>query len=458
MAATGLLGINPYFKGVNIDTSKPVNLAIQLQQKEMAKQEALDKYFMDYEKSINPAGMRSVDQDNVLKKLNNNKQFYLRNRERILNPSKYGAEYQSQYMAGFKDILSDISKSKEATANNKIAQQYYYQAQQKGLETPDGYLQAVQKSQLPINNGYEPIDAFKWHFDTPFSTEKFQRDIFAGIEPDKKNVGSRTNNQGQVINIYENQFDKDSLRTFANRAVSQYRTNPVVSREVNRLIKTGEYKDLQPYYEKLNPKMSIDNADPADVAAAFALSLKQLGKTTESAPVFRPGSQNAAVDEYDPEGHLDRIIGESPKKGESGYISSITVNGKIVEGMKIDLPEVLKNKYGMKEDNTTIKPNYFLITKNKGTLYPVYVQGKTKSGNDEIMTGDPISVVNDLLPSMGETYAGKSFLRKNFPNSVDSGKDTQDENITVVIDGKSGIIPAKQWNAFKKKYPNAKKQ
>jgi hypothetical protein len=453
MAATGLLGINPYFKGVNIDTSKPVNLAIQLQQKEMAKQEALDKYFMDYEKSINTAGVRDIDQDNVLKKLNNNKQFYFRNRERILNPSKYGAEYQSQYMSGFKDILSDISKSKQATANNKVAQQHYYQAQQKGLETPDGYLQAIQKSQLPINNGYEAIDPFQWHFDAPFSTEKFQRDIFAGIEPDKKNVGSRTNNQGQVINIYENEFDKDSLKTFANRAVAQYRTNPVVSREVNRLIKTGEYKDLQPYYEKLNPKMSIDNADAADVAAAFALSLKQLGKTTESAPVFRPGSQTEIQNEYDPELHLDRIIKESPND-----IKYITVNGKKVEGIKIDLPEVLKNKYGMKEDNTTIKPNYFLITNNKGTIYPVYVQGKTKIGNDEIITGDPISVVNDLLPSMGETYAGKSFLRKNFPNSVDSGKTTQDENITVILDGKSGVIPAKQWNAFKKKYPNAKKQ
>ena len=52
--ATGLLGINPYYKGVNLDVSKPVNLAIQLQQKERAKQEALDKYFMDYEKSLSP--------------------------------------------------------------------------------------------------------------------------------------------------------------------------------------------------------------------------------------------------------------------------------------------------------------------------------------------------------------------------------------------------------------------
>lgn len=408
MAATGLLGINPYYKGVSLDTSKPVNLAIQLEQKNQAKQEALDKYFMDYEKSLSPTGMRSQDQDVFMQKLNQNKAYYLQNRDKILNPTKYGAQYQAQYMAGFKDILSDISKSKQAAANDKVAQEHYYQAQQKGLEIPDGYMDAVQRSQLPINKGYQPIDPYQWHFDAPFSTEKFQKDIFAGIEPSKIDVGNRTNSAGQIINMYKNVFDKDALKTFQNRAVSQYKTNPIVTKEVNRLIKTGEYKDLQPYYEMLNPKQSIDNADAGDVAAAFALSLKQLGKTMESAPVFRPSSQFVNQNEYDPEGHLDRIINESPQA-----INYITVNGKKIEGTQIDLPEALKNKYGMKEDNTTIKPNYFLITNNKGTVYPVYVQGKTKSGNDEIITGDPISVVNDLLPAMGETYAGKAFLRKN---------------------------------------------
>ena len=74
MAATGLLGINPYQKGVAIDiSSKPVNLAMQLEQKEAAKREALDKYFKDYEKSLNSAGMRAVDQDVFLGKISASK-------------------------------------------------------------------------------------------------------------------------------------------------------------------------------------------------------------------------------------------------------------------------------------------------------------------------------------------------------------------------------------------------
>jgi hypothetical protein len=85
MAATGLLGINPYQKGVAIDiASKPINLAIQLEQKEAAKRDALDKYLMDYEKSLNPAGMRKQDQDVFLGKLAQAKQYYLQNRDKIL--------------------------------------------------------------------------------------------------------------------------------------------------------------------------------------------------------------------------------------------------------------------------------------------------------------------------------------------------------------------------------------
>ena len=73
MAATGLLGFNPYGKGVAIDfSSKPTQLAIQLEQREQAKREALEKSFMDYEKSINPAGMRKVDSDIFLQKLADN--------------------------------------------------------------------------------------------------------------------------------------------------------------------------------------------------------------------------------------------------------------------------------------------------------------------------------------------------------------------------------------------------
>jgi hypothetical protein len=60
MASTGLLaGVNPYRGGnVAIDfTSKPLQVFLQMQQKQQAKAEAIDKYYKDYEKTLNSAGL-----------------------------------------------------------------------------------------------------------------------------------------------------------------------------------------------------------------------------------------------------------------------------------------------------------------------------------------------------------------------------------------------------------------
>jgi hypothetical protein len=105
MASTGLLGINPYRGGnVAIDiSSKPTQLAIGLMQKQQARAEATEKYFKDYEKSLNTAGLGKGEVDMFAKKLKQVQEFGLKNKQAINNPSKYGYDAQSELMAGFKD-------------------------------------------------------------------------------------------------------------------------------------------------------------------------------------------------------------------------------------------------------------------------------------------------------------------------------------------------------------------
>jgi hypothetical protein len=117
--ATGLLGINPYYKGVSIDISKPINLAIQLQQKEQAKAEALERYYMDYEKSINPKGLGRGEAEVFNKKFNTAREYWMKNKEAILNPRRYGMDAQSTYMAALKDAQGYIELGKQATAERK---------------------------------------------------------------------------------------------------------------------------------------------------------------------------------------------------------------------------------------------------------------------------------------------------------------------------------------------------
>ena len=181
MAATGLLGFNPYGKGVAIDfSSKPTQLAIQLGQKEQAKKEALDKYLMDYEKSINSAGMRKAESDIFLKKLADNKAFYIQNRDKILNPAKYGYDAQSQYMSNFKDMTRLIDQSKQAAANDKITTQHF--RAQKNLNAPDGYVEAVEASHLPITDPrYRPLDVTQFKFYKSHDPMEYANKIYSKI-------------------------------------------------------------------------------------------------------------------------------------------------------------------------------------------------------------------------------------------------------------------------------------
>lgn len=287
MAATGLLGINPYQKGIALDiSSKPVNLAIQLEQKNQAKREALDKYFMDYEKSINPAGMRSQDQDIVLKKLNQNKQFYLQNRDRILNPSKYGAEAQSQYMAGFKDILSDISKSKQASAEDKVAMNFYQKAKTSNLDIPDGFMEAIQESQKPIYAGHKPVDLFKFDFNKKHDEAAFTKGVWGGITLPTKEVPTNLPN-GQVQYTKTSYLTPEVAESVAINAISEYKNKPGSTKYFNNLMKDAnvfaaaqkEFGEAFKYTDPKTKKIVIPVIEtPEQFVAGYALTKKPRGE------------------------------------------------------------------------------------------------------------------------------------------------------------------------------------
>ena len=283
MAATGLLGINPYQKGVAVDiSSKPINLAIQLEQKEQAKREALDKYFMDYEKSINPAGMRGQDQNVFLNSLGEAKQYYLQNNKEILNPAKYGADKQSEYMAKLKKAQSVIDQSKQAAANEKVDREHYFQAQKEGLDVPDGYLQDVERSHLPLNHPqYQPLDAYKYNFTKPFDEGAFSKTLTNGLTPsiNKELSSEKPDNKGYINRTTTYEFNPLDKQQIKNRAELSYGHIPGVTNMTNKIIKSGEYLNYQKQFGELYPGQDITTAKPQQITAAVGLSITPHGKT-----------------------------------------------------------------------------------------------------------------------------------------------------------------------------------
>jgi len=287
MAATGLLGVNPYYKGTELDVSKPVNLAIQLHQKEEAKKEALDKYFMDYEKSLNPAGMRQQDQDVFLKKLAQNKQYYLQNRDKILNPAKYGAEAQSQYMANFKGILSDIDRSKQLAANGKVISNAMMDARKNNKTIPREVADALYNNELSIGNqnhvAFDPVnfDAYDKHDPT-----KFSQAVFSKIKPSEskpERIYDKANHEVSYKTI--NDIDKNALGEIQNVVSSELQkdrglvdTVREIARDQNKLNQLADIYSNFTGGKKMNPN-SLQ-----DVATAYTIALKPAAQEKYTTP------------------------------------------------------------------------------------------------------------------------------------------------------------------------------
>lgn len=277
MAATGLLGINPYQKGISLDfSSRPVALDIQLQQREQAKRDALDKYFMDYEKSLTSAGMRQQDANVFLKKLADTKDYYIKNREKILNPSKYGAEAQSTLMAGYKDILSTINQSKYLAENDKALMPLYIDARKNNKTIPVEVQDALDRNKLSIGDpnhvAFSPLefDAYEKH-----NQDKFKKSVYSNVKPSEsipKRIEDRVNNEVYYKTIID--IDKNSFGEIQNAVASELKRDRGLNDEVIAIANDqNRLNQLAQVYNtftggKMNPNSLLD------VATAYAIALK----------------------------------------------------------------------------------------------------------------------------------------------------------------------------------------
>ncbi len=284
MASTGLLGFNPYQKGVNIDiSSKPAAMAVQLIQHEAAKKEALDKYYKDYENTLNSAGMRNQDQDVFLNKLGEAKQYYLQNRDKILNPAKYGADAQAQYNSLLRGTQSTISQSKQLAASDKVDAEHFYQARQQGLDVPDGYIDAVERAHLPMNHPrFQALDPYQYNFTKPFDEAAFTRNLTAGLTPSENKQYTPSKDLGYQDVKTTFAFDKDAKDVVRHKGEIAYQTIPGVTNMTNKVIANGQVGNFQNQFTELYPGQDINNAKPAQIAAAIGLSLTPHGKTISS--------------------------------------------------------------------------------------------------------------------------------------------------------------------------------
>jgi hypothetical protein len=191
--------------------------------------------------------------------------------------------------------------------------------------------------------------------------------------------------------------------------------------EANRV-----YKEYKGQGAKIN--------DEEDFAVAYGLIKKpggfvKAGKEEET-PAYtraqqdayirrRKGEKGEVVEEYSPEEHVSAIFRDADDS-----IKSLTVEGKNIEGVRVQLPEEVASKYERKIGNTKFSPDFFYMTNDKKDIYPIYLdpQGKkTKSGANvlDVKLSERIPVETNLIPTMGKVFGGQTYTRKNLYTTGD---------------------------------------
>lgn len=360
MAATGLLGFNPYRKGVEFDPSSKstalyVNLQQREKQREQARQDALDKYFMEYDKNINPAGMRTQDIDGLLKEQQKSKAFYYQNKNLIQNPAKDNGAAYTKWVSMNQQMLGKISQSKKAAADGLVINKAIMDAKKNGMVVDDATMTSIIKSQAPIwDNDYNPFDASRFNAYKPFDPAAFVKETYQDgkkfttkrIEPQTagdryKDVIVTELDPAQIPKLEETVKTRlqNGLRTktdgFAYHVLGVMNDKEELSK-VNEIFKK--------YY-----KRNVNDLN--DIAVGVALQYapynreeKMRGLTTDASINMAIAKSQATTNRrQEQEAEIDNVISEI-------YLSSPSVNQNVLEGIKEFMPTV----YGLKNVTNSI--------------------------------------------------------------------------------------------------------
>ena len=412
MASTGLLGFNPYGGGFQFDpSSKIVNLAVQLEQKEQAKKDALEKYFMDYEKSVNPAGLSKGESDIFLKKYNDNKQFWMKNKEAILNPSKYGYDAQSQYMANLKDQMGYINEAKQANEQRKEFNNFIAKAKAEGKDISDNVLDITSNAAKPVGAGYVPPDLAQIKVFKPHNPIEFLNDLKKVNRIESNPKIKREGNYDVFIS--EKIPDLNEAKQIANSKLQndegykKYIAHLV--QDPQELIGLGKI-----YQQRIGKQFNPQSIE--DVSLAYTLSglpieqSKPIYRTNLQAQSSAIASRSAARYEYggfNPYNAIQSMIDNGEKTAKDGYL--VDYNKPRVQGTEITLPPEVEDDLYIRTKRGLLRPNYTVISDDKKKLHLIYTNEKGQLDPNKTRT---VNVDTDLVSSLGKNYGGTGWTKK----------------------------------------------
>lgn len=281
-----------YTEGAAVfDTSPLAQMSHQYAMRAMARDEALDDYFNNLNKSINPAGVRNQDIEGLTKKQGEWQQFYMQNKRAIKNPRLDNGKALTEYQSRLQDMKNYIQQSKNATDISADLAKARLDPNKSFMFEDDDVITKIGEHDKPLTDPThktlniqelsiqpKPIDVKEW--------QAMQKSAAAGLKPSEEVEDIKVDPVTMdTITKVKKKYSPEDLQAAGNRMKSLYQLDRRVRHSADKnLLNAVNAAELNDVYKSVYGK----NAEtPADLLAAQTI----LGLQTEGTFEKRtPGS------------------------------------------------------------------------------------------------------------------------------------------------------------------------
>lgn len=257
--STGLMGGNPYRRAkLNLDLGgAATKVLIDQATKNEARGEAMDKYFKDWEKQINPVGLGDKELIVFRDMLNDAQEYGIKNKENIRKPSRDGYEANSTLTSKYKNMQAYIDGAKQKTAKVKAFKDEVDKYRATGKRISANVLDVLDAADKPYGSSEykEPSFAEIKVFD-PYNPKKFFDNTAHNVQLEEKDEakpiidnGKNTGFDEKVTKIIAS---NQALKKMGDNGYDQYVSDEGVKDHFNELFNDKELvRKLDPLFGEI---------------------------------------------------------------------------------------------------------------------------------------------------------------------------------------------------------------
>lgn len=272
---------NPYASGaITLDSSPYVQYALNQHAKDQAKQEALDNYFKTVDSKITSAGMRTQEVPQLLKQQNDDRLFYLKNRDAILDPTKDNGTAYNEYLGRNQSKLAWIENSKKAAETTKQYAPIVADPTKSAL-MGDDMIKAIHLHDLALDDpNHKDFNISDFAYNPkPFDINKYANQL----KPDNESLNTSYESvpdvdpknpqfkKREIITAYP-KYDNLKLATAADMA---YENDPSLRGLINKIGQNPLLYDKYNTIYKNNFGKDLDIQHPEQIAVSYFLEQKK---------------------------------------------------------------------------------------------------------------------------------------------------------------------------------------